>query len=166
MRKILFFFFLSILVFGCSNQEKTADNNNDETQETPENVAPQDGIGFKALGHEPTWTFEMDFNKEIRMLITESTGHSKNIVVPIANPFRMNNPDAIRYRSNSGEWSVIATIFPFGCQDSETGDNYNYQVIVKVISSTTPYEETFQGCGNYEGGYSYEGTVIPQPQVQ
>ena len=157
MRKIIFFFAFALLFTACGN-DKRANDSTEETTETETSPVLVPGIGFKGVGNNPTWTLEMDFSETMTFISTESTGVETKIVVTTPTPYNMQNPNALRYRGESPEWTLMVTIFPFGCQDSKTGEDYNNQIMVKVTSKTTPYEETLQGCGNYQNGYTFENT--------
>ncbi len=164
MRTSFFLIFFALFFLGCQNDQ--ADNNGSTQEDTAlQNQAPQQpdpGFGFIASGNEPSWNLKMDFNNQMVFELTEDNGAGINFSIPTPDPFKLNNPEAIRYRGTSATWNLMVTIFPFACQDSKTGDRYDNQVIIKVASNETPYEETFQGCGDYQAGYSFEGTEIPK----
>jgi uncharacterized membrane protein len=157
MKMTLFFIAFALLFAGCGNDQAPADTE-ETTEAEADEQGPIPGVGFKGLGNDPKWTLEVDFEKEMTFVSTEATGSQTTIVTPTPTAYNLNNPTALRYRGESPEWTLIVTILPFGCQDSETGENYDYQLILRVVSKTTPYEETFQGCGGYQNGYTFEGT--------
>ncbi len=156
MKKTLFFIAFALLFIACGNDQASSDTEETTEEETAPALVP--GIGFKGLGNNPTWTLEIDFEKDMTFVSTESTGSETTVVVPTPTAYNLNNPSALRYRGEAPDWTLQVTILPFACQDSKTGDNFDNQIIVKVTSKTTPYEETFQGCGNYQNGYTFEGT--------
>lgn len=157
MKKTLFFIAFALLFVSCGNDQAATDTE-ETTEEEPTADAPTPGIGFKGLGNNPTWTLEIDFEKEMTFVATETNGTETRVVTPTPTAYNLNNPNALRYRGEAPDWTLIVTILPFGCQDSETGENYENQIILKVVSKINPYEETFQGCGNYQNGYTFEGT--------
>ncbi len=164
MRTSFFLIIFALFFFSCQNDQ--ANSNNSEEDAALQNQAPEGQgteFGFVASGNNPTWNLKMDFDNQMVFELTEDNGAGINFTVPTPDPFKMNNPEAIRYRGTSATWNLMVTIFPFACQDSKTGDRHANQVIIKVTSNETPYEETLQGCGDYQGEYSFGGTQIPQP---
>lgn len=155
MKKTLFFLAFALFFAACGNDQASTEG--EETTEEETAPGPIPGIGFKGLGNNPTWNLEIDFEKEMTLVITEDTGSETTVVTPTPTAYNLNNPNALRYRGESPGWTLVVTILPFGCQDSKTGDNYDNQIIVRAVSKTSPYEETFQGCGNYQNGYTFEG---------
>jgi len=137
-------------------QQEQAQKEFDKKQE--ENIEPsrgelqkllmaknQKGIDFYAVGNEPFWSLDMDFNKGF---------HFKNLDglefnVPVVKPDKAMDANVIRYRSATESGEIIIQLNQTECSDTMSGQKFEYAVTVDVKTNKDSDFKTYKGCGNY-----------------
>jgi len=160
MRNTLFFLVLTLFFSGCNN-DNPSNEESDQTNDT-EQAIDTEGPDFSASGvtDEVTWELSMEFGGDINFSLTTKEGETHSIVALTPDVYPLSNPTtAVRYRINSTQETLTVTIFPYACQDSETGEKFDNQVIVKAQPYNYAFEETLQGCGNFKKGHTVEGII-------
>ena len=109
----------------------------------------QKGIDFYAVGNEPFWGLDMDFEKVI---------HFKNLDgiefnAPAVEPIKAMDTNATRYRSVTESGEIIVQLNEVKCTDSMSGQEFNYSVTIDFKSSNKSDFTTYKGCGSYIPDY-------------
>ncbi len=104
------------------------------------------GVGFYAIGNEPFWSLEIDFDKGMRF--TSLTDLSE-MNTPPGEASRAQDADVTRYFAQTEAGTLIATALRGECVDSMSGEHFPYRVRVDVKRSTDADYTLFEGCGNY-----------------
>lgn len=138
MKHLLFFFMLYSVGFGC---RKSGKETSGETVENPL-VARQNlpaawqkmkatGTDFLALGNEPFWSLQIDFEKELRIWILSED----SLAVPM--PEWKSENGIIRLQAHQ----IRVELLPDSCSDTMSGRQFDYSVSVSVK------DENYHGCG-------------------
>jgi len=105
----------------------------------------QKGIDFYAVGNEPSWSLDIDF---------EEGFHFKNLdgvdFNATASKFvKAIDHDIIRYRSVTEAGEIIVQLNNTKCTDNMSGQPFEYRVTVDFKTSSETDFKTYKGCGNY-----------------
>lgn len=103
------------------------------------------GINFYAVGNEPFWSLDMDFEKGF---------HFKNLdglefTSPPVEPVKAMDADVSRYRAVTESGEIIIRLNHTECTDNMSGQKFDYKVAVDFKTSKETDYKTYKGCGNY-----------------
>ncbi len=109
----------------------------------------QKGFDFYAVGNEPFWSLDMDFEKVI---------HFKNLDgidfnAPAVEPDMAMDTNVTRYRSVTESGEIIVQLNKTKCTDSMSGQKFDYSVTIDFKTSKGLDYTTYKGCGNYIPDY-------------
>lgn len=110
----------------------------------------QNGIDFYARGNEPSWSLDMDFDKNFQF----STMDGFKISVPPVNGDNAKDAKVTRYYAEVESGTLIITIQEQKCSDSMSDHSFNFKISVRVKFSNEELYSEYQGCGNYVPDYS------------
>ncbi|QDH78343.1 META domain-containing protein [Echinicola soli] len=123
------------------------------TKEKPEEfnmkLKEKSFVGFKARGNEPFWSLEMDFSKQ--MVFKPMEGEP--LITPIPKPVRPQDVNAVSYRAETEKGTLHVTVFRRKCQDTMSGEEFGYEVNVRVKQGKDSEFRDYSGCGDYQGDY-------------
>ncbi len=127
-----------------------------EKPDEPATKSPRE-VDFKATGNEPSWSLEIDFNQQMRF----KDINGSNLITPIpAATFPQENVVEWNATTEQGELSVTVTWEK--CQDTMSGEIFDYQVEVRVADAIT-----YAGCGRYQENYQLNGKwMLSHPDEQ
>lgn len=108
-------------------------------------------IGFRASGNEPFWLLEIDFNGKMRLKTMNEPG--QDLVVPVSQPIKPQDTDAVNYKGTAENGELSVTIFREKCIDSMSGKSFPYKVQISALRAGSDEPTTFEGCGQYQGDY-------------
>lgn len=109
----------------------------------------EQGIDFYAVGNEPFWSLNMDFDKEFQFNNLDGL----SIVVPPAEGVKAMDADATRYRSLNDTFELIIQIYREECSDTMSDNKFAYKVTVNYKKRTENEYRSLNGCGNFVPDY-------------
>ena len=130
-------------------QKKLAEEN--ETEPTKAQLQQllikknQQGIDFYAIGNEPFWNLNMDFEKGFHF----NTLNGLDFKAPAAKFVKAIDDNIIKYRSATASGEIIVQLDQTDCADNMSGQKFDYQVTVDFKTSKESDFKTFKGCGDY-----------------
>ena len=138
---IIFLFFTIITgAIGIAQNEGEATFNTKFIQKKADQ-----GIDFYALGNEPFWSLNMDFDKEFQFNNLDGL----SIVVPPAVGVKAMDADVTRYRSLNDTYELIIQIHRENCSDTMSDNKFDYKVTVDYKKRTDNEYRSLNGCGNF-----------------
>jgi heat shock protein HslJ len=111
------------------------------------------GIDFRAIGNEPFWSLEIDF--ENNMVFETMDGFS--ITTSAVAPEEAFREDAVHYKAETKEGTLVIDIIRQPCTNNMSGDRSEYKVDLQVKSATDKTFKNYSGCGNYLGSSRVNG---------
>ena len=105
----------------------------------------QKGIDFYAMGNEPFWDLNMDFEKEFHF----KTMNGIDFTAPAAKFVKAIDNNIIKYESSTELGEIIVRLNKSKCADNMSGQPFDYQVTVEFKASGDTNFKTYKGCGNY-----------------
>lgn len=105
----------------------------------------QEGIDFYAIGNEPSWSLDMDFDKIIRF----KTANGITFNAPAVEPELAQDHNVKRFRAVTESGEIIIQIIQGDCKDTMADRSYPYQVTVDFKTSTASDFTSLKGCGMY-----------------
>lgn len=145
MYKIVILILLLTSLFACktSKQEQTTIANNQEQQfeNTKERDAKliNNGIDFTAMGSEPDWSLDIDFDKNYAILFI--FGENKKTFDIIDNKDNSIENIVFDSKENNLQFEVLEQV----CYNSMSGEGFPYSIQVKVNG------KKYVGCAKYLG---------------
>jgi len=158
MRKLPIFILLFLLYVSCQNDAgkkptllDTLAAKRAEIDSLGENPTGFDaivqrkkkgGVDFYALGQEPGWSLDLDFEKNFSFSSYEGT----QLTAPAMAADIQGNLS--KYRTYTDEGEMIIQVRTEECFDSMSGQKYTHSVtvIIKTANATEP--KIFKGCGS------------------
>jgi heat shock protein HslJ len=137
----------AVLLAACTQttQQKppATDNNVEDKREklSPFTQKISEGIDFVALGTEPFWGLDIDFEKGMEFKTPD--GKSFNAPPVMA---KKGSEGVLIYESKTEDGSLKVTLKKEPCSDGMSDNKFDYSVMVAVNGTT------FQGCGQPVGG--------------
>lgn len=104
------------------------------------------GIDFYAIGNEPSWALDIDF--DMGMNFKPLTELSK-MNTPPAREDKAQDADVTRYFAQSDEGTLIATVSRRMCSDTMSDEQFPYKVIIDIKRIADDDYTIFNGCGRY-----------------
>jgi len=100
-----------------------------------------EGIEFVAMGNEPSWSLDIDFDRMFRF--KSISADSLNTPPLLAKNWR---DGVLTYEAKTEAGSMTVTIAKQPCTDNMSGENFDYTVTVKTKT------KEYKGCGRYLRG--------------
>lgn len=137
MLKIFIYFFLLLTISltpSCVRKNK-----NNEIQELPAawQQKANRGIDFLAIGNEPNWFLEIDFEQDLMLRIPEGD----TVSVPV--PYPVWEEGALVLRQTAEKDTLTVKISTNPCSDQMSDRAYLYTVTATFAS------DVYEGCGVY-----------------
>ena len=109
----------------------------------------EQSIDFYALGNEPFWSLDMDFEKEF---------HFKNIdglsiIVPAEKGVKARDTVITRYISVNDTYELIIQIQRQDCSDTMSDNKFEHKVTIDYKEITEKDYRKLSGCGNFVQDY-------------
>jgi heat shock protein HslJ/uncharacterized membrane protein len=104
------------------------------------------GIGFYAIGNEPSWSLDIDFDKGMRF---KSLTTVSELNTPPGREAKAQDADVTRYFTETEAGTLIATVLRGECVDTMSGERFPFRVRVEVKRSIDADYTLFEGCGYY-----------------
>jgi uncharacterized membrane protein/heat shock protein HslJ len=109
----------------------------------------ENGFDFYALGNEPFWSLDMDYEKEFRFKNLDEL----NINVPAVEGVNAIDADVTRYRSDSDTYELVIQIDQQDCSDTMTDNIFYYKVTIDYKKKEDTDYTRLSGCGNFVPDY-------------
>ncbi len=104
------------------------------------------GVDFFAIGNEPSWSLEIDFETGMRFSsLTEPSAMN----TPPGKESRAQDADVTRYFAETEAGTLIVTLLRGECTDNMSGERFPFRVRVEIKRSIDVDYTRFEGCGNY-----------------
>lgn len=97
------------------------------------------GIDFRAVGNEPSWSLDIDFDK----MMTFKTLNGDSILTPIPQMQQDTTTKARVWNARVESGSLQVEMYPTGCVDDMSGEVFGYRVSVNYG------DQSYSGCGNF-----------------
>ncbi len=122
--------------------------------ETPQNQVilekkMLEGIDFYAIGNNPSWTLDIDFEKNMTFKYIDGSSH---ITQATKSP-QTTDVNATRYRAVTENSELLVAITEGQCKDNKTGEMFTSKVQIDAKKTTDKDYQHFEGCGNYIPDY-------------
>ena len=144
--RLITIIFITIFI-GTSGRAQNEDGESSNTKFIQKKA--EQGIDFYALGNEPFWSLNMDFDKDFQF--TNLDGLS--IIVPAIEGVKAMDADITRYRSISDTYELIIQISRQDCSDTMSDNEFDYKVSVDHKKISDRDYIRLSGCGNYVPDY-------------
>ena len=95
-----------------------------------------EGVDFAAIGNEPFWTLDIDYEKSISFKLAD---WKKPVVTSVEKPILNKDSTIYKLKSDTTLWTI--TIYPQFCNDGMSDYLYQYKVNVKYNNIL------YKGCG-------------------
>lgn len=144
--KIIIIFFITIITANMSiaqNKEEGSTNTKFIQKKA------EQGIDFYALGNEPFWSLNMDFDKEFQFNNLDGL----SIIVPAIEGVKAMDADITRYRSVGDTYELIIQISRQDCSDTMSDNKFDYKVSVDHKKNSERDYTRLSGCGNFVPDY-------------
>ncbi len=105
----------------------------------------KEGIDFYALGNEPFWSLDMDFEGVFHF----NTLNGDDLKVPAVKSHLAMDAEVVRFRSVAEQGELIIELTHQKCDDTMSDDTFHYKVRVDYKPEGKTDYEVFRGCGNY-----------------
>ena len=109
-----------------------------------------EGIDFYAVGNEPSWSVDIDFEKFMRF---KSLTELPEMNTPPGKEDKAQDAEVTRYFAQTEIGTLIVTVSKGQCTDTMSGDLFPFRVRVDVKRATEPDYTSFEGCGTYVVDY-------------
>jgi len=137
--------FIIIFISINSKAQNTGDNNINKLNQ----AKASNGIDFYALGNEPFWSLDMDFENEFQFKNLDGL----TIVVPAEKGVKAMDAEVTRYRSVNESHELIIQVHLQNCSDTMSDNNFNYKVSIDYKKSKEKDYTRLSGCGNFVPDY-------------
>ncbi len=105
----------------------------------------QKGIDFYAVGNEPFWSLDMDFEKGFQF--NNLDGLEFN--TPAVKPDKAMDANVIRYRSVTESGEIIVQLNQIECSDTMSGQKFNYSILIDLKTNKDSDYKIYKGCGDF-----------------
>ena len=103
------------------------------------------GVDFIAIGSDPDWTLDIDFEKTMSF----ATMDDIKISTPAVEGIKAQDSDVTLYRTKTESGELVVTVIKEECEDNMSGEKFTYRVRVEAKNSADKNYKTFEGCGKY-----------------
>lgn len=107
------------------------------------------GIDFYAVGNEPNWSLNMDFEKEFKFKNLEGL----EIITPAEKGIKAMDTNVTRYRSLNETYELIIQVIQQDCSDTMSDNIYYYKVTIDYKKVEDKDYTRLSGCGNFIPDY-------------
>jgi len=104
----------------------------------------QSGIEFYAVGNEPFWALDMDFDKGFKLKTPEFEYNS-----PPVEPDLAQDSPVKRYRVETESGEMIVNVHQKRCMDTMSGQEFSHEVRVSFKWGVDSSFTEFTGCGRF-----------------
>ena len=104
------------------------------------------GIGFYAVGNEPSWSLDIDFDKGMRF---KSLTTVSELNTPPGREAKAQDAEVTRYFAETEAGTLIVTVLRGVCVDTMSGESFPYRVRTEAKRSIDADYTLFEGCGRY-----------------
>ena len=104
------------------------------------------GIGFYALGNEPFWSLDIDFDKGMTF---KSLTDLPEMMTPPGREDKAQDADVTRFFAQTEAGTLIVTVLRGECADSMADVRFPFRVTVDVKQTADNDFTRFSGCGRY-----------------
>lgn len=156
MKYLPFCIALSLIALSCASDKKVNSSEHEVSLKQTEgemNIVSNKHateIEFVAIGNDPNWSLEIDFDQLIRF----NTIPGDSITVPVSEPIITGKEEKYTHETQTSTLEVSITEEP--CTDKISGEKFSHTVSI-VLNG-----KGYQGCGRYttRNEMSYEGRWI------
>ncbi|MEQ9440703.1 MAG: META domain-containing protein [Cyclobacteriaceae bacterium] len=158
---------LSITLMACTSSQPDGSSSSEandsllstssnipDTMSTESNAHRNDqrvrGVDFLALGNEPFWSLEIDFDS---MMHFKSMTQVDSIHTAVPEASQAQDAPVTRYRAETEDGELTVTISQQTCSDAMSGEEFPYSVRIRAKTGEMDDFEEFSGCGLYLGDY-------------
>jgi len=103
------------------------------------------GVDFIAIGSDPNWTLDLDFEKSMSFAAMDDI----KISTPAVEGIKAQDSDVTLYRTKTESGELVVTVIKEDCEDNMSGEIFTYRVRVEAKNSSDKNYKTFEGCGKY-----------------
>jgi uncharacterized membrane protein/heat shock protein HslJ len=125
--------------------QNTGDNNINKIIQTK----ASEGIDFYALGNEPFWSLDMDFENEFQFKNLDGL----TIIVPAERGAKAMDAEVTRYRSVNDTHEIIIQAQRQDCSDTMSDNKFDYKVNIDYKKIKEKNYTKLSGCGNFVPDY-------------
>jgi heat shock protein HslJ len=105
----------------------------------------KEGVDFYAMGNEPFWSLDMDFDKVFKFKNLDGVEFN----APNVEPISAMDADVKRYRTVTDAGEIIIQLIHTKCIDNMSSEEFHYAVTVDYKASSEKDYKTYKGCGKY-----------------
>ncbi|MFZ0134235.1 MAG: hypothetical protein WAK95_16970 [Desulfobacterales bacterium] len=105
-----------------------------------------EGIGFFAVGNEPSWALDIDFDQGMRF---KSPSGLPELNTPPGREDKAQDADVTRFFAGTEAGTLIVTVSRGRCTDTMSGEIFPFRVKIDVKRSVDADYKTVEGCGRY-----------------
>lgn len=125
--------------------QNTGDNNINKIAQTKASK----GIDFYALGNEPFWSLDMDFENEFQFKNLDGL----TIIVPSVKGIKAMDAEVTRYISINDTHEIIIQVQRQDCSDTMSDNKFDYKVNINYKKIKEKNYIRLNGCGNFVPDY-------------
>lgn len=103
------------------------------------------GVDFAARGNEPSWSLEIDFDKNISF----SSQDGLVISTPPVKGTKAMDANVTFYHATTEAYEIRITVSGERCADSVTGEELNYLVRIEARYTVDAEFRSYEGCGRF-----------------
>lgn len=118
-----------------------------------ENNKQQSGIDFYAFGNEPSWSLDIDFEKNMHFKNIDG----RDVITATGKGEKAMDANVVRYASKNATSYLSVQIMQQGCTDNLSGEKFDYKVMVDTKNTSEATEQHFEGCGKYVADKNLDG---------
>lgn len=105
----------------------------------------EEGTDFYASGNEPSWSLDMDFEKNIQFTTMDGLVYN----APAVKGVKAADRNVTRFRAVTESGEINIQIFEKSCSDTMADKKFENEVRVEFKTSAEKDYKTFTGCGDY-----------------
>jgi len=148
--KIFYLIFISLLL-SCKGNQKTTTTEEPITIEATEGATLDflfrkldKGIEFYAIGHEPSWSLDMDMEEGYFFKTMEMEFNCP----PVEGIITEDKNETI-YRAETESGKINIRVFNKACTDNMSGEKFPHLVKVELKRGMESAFKTYEGCGRF-----------------
>ena len=105
----------------------------------------KEGVNFYARGHEPSWSLDMDFDRQYHF----KSINGEEMYVPNVPGEKAMDANMTRFYAHVEKGKLIVTLSKEPCQDSMADKVFDYSVNVQFKYGIDDEFKEFNGCGSF-----------------
>lgn len=102
------------------------------------------GIEFYAIGNEPSWGLDMDFEDGFKFKTMEYEFNC-----PAVEGHKAEDADVTIFRAKTEAGEIIISLFGTPCTDNMSGEKFSHRVEVDIKRGDAKEYTNYEGCGRY-----------------